>query len=167
MLFRSNLTGKEYQAYNNGVAQVAKDVKKTIGNISPEEAEFLVFGAHGKEFRKAASDYHSSRTDLKKPSDNKFKYIYKAQQKQQAQQQAQATQQRQQSAGSAEQLWNEQMQNNSAVAQKFRSLSRENKLEFQTEFVNDVSAALRNGTDINQAIQNLLHNYQDIHESRV
>lgn len=165
----NNLTGQDYEAYVKGVEQVAKDVRKSIGQISPEEAEFLVFGAHGKKFRDAAQAYHKSRTDLKPAKDNKFRYIYKAQQakqdkEQQAHQQAQRSQ-ISQSSGQAQDYWNKHMNANSTVAQKFRSLSPESKIDFQTEFIDDVAEALRNGTDVNAAIQQLMRNYANISES--
>ena len=123
----NNLTGSDYEAYIKGVEQVAKDVQKTIGNVSPEEAEFLVFGAHGKKFRDAAQQYHKSRTDLKQPKQNKFKYIYRNQQKQQEKELQQQKSELSQSAGQAQDLWNKHIQANTAVAQKFRSLSQDYK----------------------------------------
>ena len=166
----NNLTGQDYEAYIKGVAQVAKDVKKSIGQISPEEAEFLVFGAYGKKFRDASEKYHASRTDLKKPKDNKFRYIYRAQQakqdkEQQAQQQAQQSQ-LSQTSGQAQSLWNQYMQTANPVSQKYRSLSSDSKPDFQQEFIDDVAEALRKGVDPQVAIKQLLVNYSDITESK-
>ena len=57
------------------------------------------------------------------------------------------------------------MQANTAIAQKFRSLSQDYKLDFQQEFMDDVAEALRNNSDVNYAIQNLLKNYSNITEN--
>lgn len=161
----NNLQGTDYEAYIKGVEQVAKDVQKSIGNISPEEAEFLVFGAHGKKFRDAAQAYHKSRTDLKQPKYNKFKYINRNQQKQQEKEVEQQRTQLSQSIGQAQDLWNRHIQSNTQIAQKFRTLSQDSKLDFQQEFIDDVAEAVRNGTDVNQAIQTLLKNYSNITEN--
>ena len=125
----------------------------------------MVFGAHGKKFRDAAQQYHKSRTDLKQPKQNKFKYIYRNQQKQQEKELQQQKSELSQSAGQAQDLWNKHMQANTAIAQKFRLLSQDYKLDFQQEFMDDVAEALRNNSDVNHAIQNLLKNYSNITEN--
>jgi len=155
----NKLTGMDYEKYIRGVEQVAKDVRKSMGKISPEEAEFLIFGAHGKKFRDAAQNYHNSRTDLKQPKDNKFRYIYKNQQKQQqAQQQVQQTE-LQQSQGKAQEIWNNYMTSVNQVSTKFKQLPSDEKLDFQQEFIDDVAQGLRNNEDIGKIILNVIKNY--------
>ncbi len=160
----NKLTGQDYEEYIRGVEQVAKDVKKSIGNISPEDAEFLVFGAHGKKFRDAAQTYHKSRTDIKTPKDNKFRYIYRAQQKNQPQP-TQSTNDLSKYMSQAQSLWNQNMTTNTLVAQKYRNISPATKMDFQQEFIDDVADALRKGQDTDVAIQNLLRNYNNISEA--
>jgi len=165
----NNLTGADYDAYNKGLRQLSIDLKKTVGNLSDEDAEFLLFNPFGGQFRPVADKYHASRTDLKKKDPGRFKYIQRAmqakQEKELAQQQQQQQSQLSQSSGQAQDLWNKHMTANSAVAAKFRSLSPDTKQDFQTEFIDDVAEALRNGSDANLAIQQLLKNYQGISES--
>lgn len=155
----NNLTGTDYDAFNKGIKQVAIDVKKGLGNLSDEEAEFTIFGAHGKKFRPAIDAYHQSRTDLKKPKTNKFKYIQRAmqakQEKEQQANQAQITQ----SISKAESLWNEHMQTNNPVSERFRQLSPDLKLDFQQEFIDDVAEALRTGQNPGLVILNVMQNY--------
>lgn len=155
----NNLTGRDYEAYIKGVMQVAKDVKRSIGNISPEEAEFLVFGAHGKKFRDAAQQYHQSRTDIKKPKDNKFRYIYRAQQAKQEQPKPQDRSELTQSVGKAQQYWNEHMKTNNVVSERFRMLPPDLKQDFQQEFIDDVAEGIRNGSDLGLVVMNVLNNY--------
>jgi hypothetical protein len=159
----NGLTGADYEAFNKGIKQVAVDVKKGLGNLSDEEAEFTIFGAHGKKFRPAIDAYHQSRTDLKKPKDNKFKYIQRAQRAKQdkealAQQQV-AQSQVSQSKAKAEELWNEHMKTNNAVSERFRQISPDLRLDFQQEFIDDVGEAIRNGQNPSLAILNVLQNY--------
>jgi hypothetical protein len=138
-------------------------------NTWSETGVMVLFNPYGGQFRPVADKYHASRTDLKKKDPNRFKYIQRANQaKQDKEQQAQQQQQQSQmsqSSGHAQELWNKHMTANSAVAAKYRSLSPETKQDFQTEFIDDVAEALRNGTDANSAIQKLLQNYQGISES--
>lgn len=155
----NKLTGQDYEKYIKGVEQVAKDVKKSIGQISPEEAEFLIFGAHGKKFRDAAQSYHAGRTDIKKPSDNKFRYIYKNQQKQQQIKQQAQQSILQQSQGKALEMWNQYMQSDNSVKNKFRQLPSDEKIDFQQEFIDDVAQALRDNKDLQTTITNLIKNY--------
>jgi len=155
----NNLTGADYDAFNKGIKQVALDVRKGLGNLSDEEAEFTIFGAHGKKFRPQVDAYHQSRTDLKKPKDNKFRYIQRSQQaKQEKEQQAQQSQVAQ-SVSQAEALWNEHMQTNNVVSERFRQLPPDLKLDFQQEFIDDVAEAYRNGTNLGLVIMNVLQNY--------
>jgi hypothetical protein len=158
----NNLTGTDYDAYNKGLRQLSMDLKKSVGNLSDEDAEFLLFNPYGGQFRPVADKYHASRTDLKKKDPNRFKYIQRAtQSKQDTEQQSQLSL----SSGQAQELWNKHMMANSTVAAKFRSLSPDTKQDFQTEFIDDVAEALRNGSNANSAIQNLLNNYQNISEN--
>lgn len=155
----NNLTGSDYDAFNKGIKQVAIDVKKGLGNLSDEEAEFTIFGAHGKKFRPQVDAYHQSRTDLKKPKTNKFRYIQRAQQaKQEKEQQAQQSQ-LSQSSGKAEELWNSYMTSNNVVSQRFRQLPPDMKMDFKQEFIDDVAEAYRNMQDPKSVINNVLKNY--------
>lgn len=155
----NNLTGRDYEAFNKGIKQVAIDVKKGLGNLSDEEAEFTIFGAHGKKFRPAVDAYHQSRTDLKKPKINKFRYIQRAQQAKQDKEQQIQQSQLSQSSGKAEELWNSYMTSNNVVSQKFRTLSSDLKMDFKQEFIDDVAEAYRNGQDPKLVINNVLKNY--------
>ena len=161
----NNLTGTDYEAYNKGLHQLSMDLKKSVGNLSDEDAEFLLFNPFGGQFRPVADKYHDSRTDLKKKDPGRFKYIQRSMQAKQEKELAQQQSQLSQSSGQAQDLWNKHMTANGAVAAKFRSLSPDTKEDFQTEFIDDVAEALRNGSDANQSIQQLLRNYQTISES--
>lgn len=159
----NNLTGADYDAYNKGLRQLSLDLKKTVGNLSDEDAEFLLFNPYGGQFRPVADKYHASRTDLKKKDPGRFKYIQRAMQAKQdkealAQQQA-AQSQISQSRTKAESLWNEHMKTNNPVSERFRQISPDLRLDFQQEFIDDVSEAIRNGQNPGLAILNVLQNY--------
>lgn len=163
----NNLTGKEYEAYNKGIKQLSTDLQQQIQEIGPEEAEFLLFNPWGGGFREKAGQYHSGRTDLKKDSTNKYKYIQRSRQSQQ-EKPAQQTQHNVQNAQyelKAQDMWKQAMAiPNSPVAQKFRSLSPETKRDFVDEYVTYVSDALKAGANVQNAIAKLLKDYQDISE---
>lgn len=159
----NNLTGKEYEAYNKGIERLTTDLQQHIKEIGPEQAEFLLFNPWGGGFRDKAGEYHSSRTDLKKDSTNKYKYIQRARKAQQ-EKQPQPTNTLAGYMTQAQSLWNQHMEQNTKVAQKFRSLSSDTKLDFQQEFIDDVASALRNNETPNAAIVQLLQNYNNISE---
>ena len=146
----SSLTGKDYEAYNQAVKQVAIDLKQDLGNMSPEEAEFTIFGAFGNAFRPQVDKWFKTQPRQNEPT----RYRRPAQQQPQ-----QPTNQLAQYATQAQSLWNKHIQSNSIVAQTFRRLQGDDKQDFATEFIDDVSEALRNGSDVNQAIRTVVSNY--------
>ena len=145
-----NLTGQDYQAYNEAIKQVAKDLKEDLGDMSPEEAEFTIFGAFGNAFRPQVDRWFAGQKDtpqLKQPRQAK------------ATEPAQPTNQLAQYSSQAQSLWNKHIQSNSLVAQTFRKLPSVEKQDFMQEFMDDVAEALRNGSDVNQAIRTVVSNY--------
>lgn len=165
----NNLTGKEYEAYNKGIEKLSQDLKKHIKNIDPEKAEFLLFNPWGGQFRDKAGKYHSSRTDLKKENPNKFKYIQRAmkakQDKEEQLKQQQIKNQNIQFKYRAEDLWKQEISNpNSLINQRFKTLSKENKLDFLDDYIDYISIALQQGKDTKTAAMQLLKDYQGISE---
>jgi len=144
----SNLTGQDYEAYNQAIKQVAIDLKEELGNMSPEEAEFTIFGAFGNAFRPQVDKWFQSQKGSSQPRV----------QRQPAPVQ-QPTNKLAQYASQAQSLWNKHIQSGTIVAQTFRKLQGPEKQDFMQEFVDDVAEALSNGTDINQAIKKVVSNY--------
>jgi hypothetical protein len=145
-----NLTGREYEAYNQAIKQVAEDLKDELGPMSPEEAEFTIFGAFGNKFRPQVDSWFNSQKGQKQPRAPKTQSQAPIQQ---------TPNQLAQFASQAQSLWNKHIQNGTVVAQTFRKLPGDEKQDFMQEFMDDVSEALRNGTDVNQAIRTVVSNY--------
>ena len=147
----SSLTGRDYEAYNQAIKQVAIDLKDDLGDMTPEEAEFTIFGAFGNAFRPQVDRWFQDQQNQPR----------QARTPRQAQQQPvqQPTNQLAQYASQAQSLWNKHIQSGTIVAQTFRRLQGDEKQDFMQEFLDDVSEALRNGTDVNQAIRTTVSNY--------
>lgn len=145
----SSLTGQDYEAYNQAIKQVAIDLKEELGDMSPEEAEFTIFGAFGNAFRPQVDKWFKGQQGERQPR----------QPRTQTQPVQQPTNQLAQYASQAQALWNKHIQSGTIVAQTFRKLQGDEKQDFMQEFVDDVAEALLNGTDVNQAIRTVVSNY--------
>ena len=144
----SSLTGQDYEKYNQAIIQVAADLKDELGDMTPEEAEFTIFGAFGNAFRPQVDKWFQTQKGTSEPRTQK----------------TQPTQQRSpnqlaQYASQAQTLWNKHIQTNTIVAQTYRKLPPDERQDFMQEFVDDVSEALLNGSDVNQAIRTVVSNY--------
>lgn len=149
----SGLTGRDYEAYNQAIKQVAIDLKEELGDMTPEEAEFTIFGAFGNAFRPQVDKWFGSQQGQSQPRQPR------TQRQAQPVQQQQPTNQLAQYASQAQSLWNKHIQSGTVVAQTFRKLQGDEKQDFMQEFVDDVAEALKNGTDPNQAIKTVVSNY--------
>ena len=148
----SSLTGQDYEKYNQAIIQVAADLKEELGDMTPEEAEFTIFGAFGNAFRPQVDKWFQTQKGVSQPRQARTQ-----RQAQPAQQQP--TNQLAQYASQAQALWNKHIQSGSIVAQTYRRLQGDEKQDFMQEFVDDVAEALSAGTDVNQAIRTVVSNY--------
>lgn len=146
----SNLKGTDYEAYNKAIKQVAIDLKQELGDMTPEEAEFTIFGAFGNAFRPQVDKWFKGQKDnkqIRQPKQTKQNPV------------TQPTNQLAQYNTQAQSLWNKHIQSNTIVAKTFKNLQGMDKQDFMQEFLDDVSEALMNQSDVNQAIHNVVSNY--------
>ena len=119
--------------------------------MSPEEAEFTIFGAFGNAFRPQVDKWFKSQQSTQTRQPRQFRT--------QSQPVQQPTNKLAQYASQAQALWNKHIQSGTVVAQTFRKLGSDDRQDFMQEFVDDVAEALKNGTDVNQAIKAVVSNY--------